>query len=112
MSIVSITVCEPVPGGIVADGANDSVAPVAAGGIVAASTIGFGLGSSERTTVRLKVAGCPGFTLAEEGEAVRMKSPLVTSKVNGDEVPPPGGGFLTETLRVPACAKSSAGMTA
>jgi hypothetical protein len=56
------------------------------------------------------MVACPGLTLAEEGEAVRMKSPLVTSKVNGDEAPPPGGGFSTEMCRVPACAKSLVGI--
>lgn len=58
------------------------------------------------------MAAPPGFTLAEEGDAVRMKSPLVTSKVSGDDVPPPGAGFFTETFRGPACAKSLAGIVA
>ena len=42
MSIVSITVCELVPGWIVADGANELVTPLATGCIAAASAMGFG----------------------------------------------------------------------
>jgi len=42
VSIVSITVCEPLPGWIVADGAKESVAPVAPGGTATASEMGFG----------------------------------------------------------------------
>ena len=112
MSIVSVTLCEPFADGIVADGANVAVAPIAAGDIEAVSVMGFGYDPLEGATVRLKVAACPGFTLAAEVKAVRVKSPIVISKGNGDDVPPPGAGFFTEMLRVAACAKSLAGIVA
>ncbi len=40
--MVSITDCKPLEGWIAADGANESVAPVAVAGNGAASVMGFG----------------------------------------------------------------------
>jgi len=112
VSIVSITFCEPVIDGIVAYGANVAVAPEAAGDNVAVSIIGFGYDPSEGSTLRPKVAAWPGITVAEEVEAIRVKSPIVTGKGNGNDVPPPGGGLFTEMFRMAACTRSLAGIVA
>ena len=53
----------------------------------------------------------PAGRLAGETE-LAIGCGLLTVKDNGDDVPPPGAGFITDTLRVRACAKALAGKAA
>lgn len=68
---VSVRVCEAAPGVIVAVGVNDAVAP-AGSGAAATNVMGFENVALEGATIRLKMPGCPGFTVAEEFRAVTV----------------------------------------
>ena len=62
--IVSVTTCEVVPGVTVADGENEAAAP--AGSPETEKVMGLEKVPFEGTTVRLKTAGWPAVTVAEE----------------------------------------------
>ena len=69
-------------------------------------------GDRERRSIRNpvpKIVRVNGLdpTWAEDGDRpVIVGCGFVTAKLNGCELPPPGGGFVTTTGNVPAVARS------
>ena len=68
--IVSVTGCEVAPGVIVADGEKEAVA--FKGSPVTVNETVFKYVPLDGATVKLKTAGCPAFTVAEEVGAVMV----------------------------------------
>ena len=102
VAIESISVFGATPGMIVADGANDAVAPT--GSADTLNVTGFGYVPFEEERINAKLAVCPAVIAWGATGAASEKLGIV--KLTADEVPPPGGGFTTVITNVPPWDKS------